>query len=117
MPGGSGHDYASVALAFTKALATRDYPSAYGMTSKQFQTGMSMEEMRAAFETIVPTDWTTVGSIEVGMTMESWPDKQPSDLGWAYVSVGGDAYSEAVIVVVTREGRDLRVRSVEFGRP
>ena len=49
MPGGSGHDYASVALAFTKALATRDYPSAYGMTSKQFQTGMSMEEMRAAF--------------------------------------------------------------------
>ena len=112
-----GEEYASVALAFTKALAARDYPGAYGMTSKQFQSGMSMEAMRAAFETIVPTDWKTVGPIDVGITMENWPDRQPSDLGWAYVSVGGDAYSEAVIVVVTREGRDLRVRSVEFGRP
>ena len=117
MPGGSGQDYASVALAFTKALAARDYPGAYGMTSRQFRSGMSMEAMRAAFESIVPADWKSVGPVEVGMTMENWPEKQPSDVGWAYVSVGGDVYSEAVTVVVTLEGRDLRVRSVEFGRP
>jgi hypothetical protein len=49
--------------------------------------------------------------------MEDWPGRQPSDAGWAYVSVGGDVYSEAITVVVTREGGVLRVRTVEFGRP
>jgi hypothetical protein len=43
--------------------------------------------------------------------------KEPSDVGWAYVSVGGDVYSEAVTVVVTLEEGELRGRTVEFGRP
>ena len=73
--------------------------------------------MQAAFEAIVPTDWKTVGPIEVGENMDYWPGRKPSDAGWAYVSVGGDAYSEAVTVVVTLEGDALRVRTVEFGRP
>jgi hypothetical protein len=38
-------------------------------------------------------------------------------VGRAYVSVGGDTYSEAVTVVVTLEEDALRVRTVEFGRP
>jgi hypothetical protein len=29
--------------------------------------------------------------------METWPDKQPSEVGWDYVGIGGDVYSEAVI--------------------
>ena len=33
------------------------------------------------------------------------------------MSVGGDVYSEAVTVVVTREEGGLKVRAVEFGRP
>jgi hypothetical protein len=49
--------------------------------------------------------------------MEDWPGREPSDVGWAYVSVGGDEYSEAVTVVVTLEEGELRVRTVEFGRP
>jgi hypothetical protein len=49
--------------------------------------------------------------------MEEWPGKKPADVGWAYVSVGGDVYSEAVTVVVTREGDLLKIRTVEFGRP
>ena len=73
--------------------------------------------MRAAFEAIVPTDWKTIGPVEVGETMEDWPGRKPSDVGRAYVSVGGDAYSEAVTVVVTLEEKALRVRTVEFGRP
>jgi hypothetical protein len=49
--------------------------------------------------------------------MTSWPGKQPADLGWAFVSIGGDVYSEAVIVVVTSENGEARIREVEFGRP
>jgi hypothetical protein len=49
--------------------------------------------------------------------MESWPGKEPSDVGWVYVGIGGDVYSEAVTVVVTLEDGELKVRTVEYGRP
>ena len=102
---------------FTNALAARNYPAAYALTSRDYQDGTSLEAMQAAFEAIVPTDWSAIGPVEVGATMEDWPDRKPSDVGWAYVSVGGDAYSEAVTVVVTLEDDALKVRTVEFGRP
>ena len=117
MSGGSAADYKNVALGFTNALATRNYSAAYALTSNEYRDGTSVEAMQAAFEAIVPTDWNTIGPVEVGETMEDWPDRKPSDVGWAYVSVGGDVYSEAVTVVVTLEEDALRVRTVEFGRP
>jgi hypothetical protein len=87
------------------------------MTSSDYQRSTSIDEMRAAFEATVPTDWRTVGPVEVGQVMEAWPAKQPSDVGWVYISIGGDVYSEALTVVVMLEGDTLKVRTVEFGRP
>ncbi len=84
---GIAGDYKEVALAFTKALANRDYGAAYALTSTEYRNSTSLEATQAAFETIVPIDWTHVGPVEVGETMEDWPGKQPSDVGWVYVSV------------------------------
>ena len=117
MSEGSAGDYKHVALAFTKALADRDYDAAYALTSRTYRNGTTLKAMADAFEAIVPLDWQAVGPIEGGETMEDWPGREPPDAGWVYVSVGGDAYSEAVTVVVTREEGELRVRAVEFGRP
>lgn len=117
MPEGSAGDYKRVALAFTKALAARGYDAAYALTSRNYRESTSVKTMQAAFESIVPIDWGTVGPIEVGQSMEVWPGRESSDVGWAYVSIGGDVYSEAVTVVVTLEQGELRVRTVEFGRP
>ena len=117
MPSAQVPDYSSVGLTFARALASRDYPAAYAMTSSEYQRKATLDEMRAAFEAIVPTDWRTVGPVEVGQVMETWPGKQPSDVGWVYISIGGDVYSEAVTVVVMLEAGTLKVRSVEFGRP
>src|SRR6185295_403186 len=117
MPELSAGDYKQVSLDFANALAARDYDVAYALTSKDYRDSTSVQALQAAFETIVPVDWTTVGPIEVGQTMDDWPGREPSDVGWAYVSVGGDVYSEAITVVVTLEDGELRVRTVEFGRP
>jgi hypothetical protein len=68
-------------------------------------------------EAIVPTDWGAIGPVTVVQTMTQWPAKQPSDLGWVYVSIGGDVYSEAVIAIITLENGRPKVREVEFGRP
>jgi hypothetical protein len=114
---GIAGDYKEVALAFAKALASRDYGAAYALTSRDYRNSRSLEATQAAFEQIVPIDWETVGPIAVGVTMEDWPGRNPSDVGWAYVSVGGDVYSEAITVVVTLEEGVLRVRTAEFGRP
>jgi hypothetical protein len=114
---GAAGDHTQVALAFTKALAARDYEAAYALTSRAYREGTSLKAMADAFEAIVPLDWGTVAPVDVGVTMDDWPGREPSDAGWVYVSVGGDVYSEAVTVVVTREDGELRVRTVEFGRP
>jgi hypothetical protein len=117
MPSGNTTDYRHIALEFTQSLAAREYHKAYAMTSQQYRKGTTVEQLRIAFESIVPTDWGLFGPIEVGQTMTSWPGKQPSDIGWAYVSIGGDVYSEAVTVVVTLEQGEAKIREVEMGRP
>ena len=115
----SGFDHREVALEFTKALTERDYDRAYAMTSHDYQRRTSVEQLRTAFEAIVPTDWGAIGPVTVVRTMTQWqlPDKQPSDLGRVYVSIGGDVYSEAVIAIITLENGQPKVREVEFGRP
>lgn len=112
-------DYKRVALAFTEALAARDYSAAYALTSRTYRDRTSVKALQDAFEAIVPPDWGTVGPIDIGLAMEDWPGREPSDVGWAYVSIGGDVYSEAVTVVAAREEeeKELKVRTVEFGRP
>jgi hypothetical protein len=117
MPSARVPDYSSVGLKFASALASRDYPTAYAMTSSDYQRSITLDEMRAGFEAIVPTDWRTIGPVEVGHVMEIWPAKQPSDVGSVYISIGGDVYSEAMTVVVMLEADTLKVRTVEFGRP
>jgi hypothetical protein len=107
----------STVLDFARALVNRDYASAYAMTSRGYQQRVPLETMREAFEAVVPSDFGDVTAVEIVQTMDDWPDKQPSDAGWAYVSIGGDVYSEALTVVVTLEDGSLKVRDVEFGRP
>jgi len=114
---GGTPDYRPVALAFAQSLAARDYAKAHAMTSEAYRKRTTVDQLQAAFEAIVPRDWGSVGPVEVGETMTTWPDKQPGDLGWAYVSIGGDVYSEAITVVVASESGAARIRAVEFGRP
>jgi hypothetical protein len=114
---GDTGDYRQIALEFARSLAAREYPKAYAMMSHGYRQNRTVDELRIGFEAIVPRDWGAIGPIEVGQTMTSWPAKQPSDIGWAYVSIGGEVYSEAVIVVVASENGEAKIREVEFGRP
>jgi hypothetical protein len=114
-------NYKQVAFAFTKHLIERQYAKAYAMTTKEYRGRMGIEQLQCQFEKIVPLDWGPFwgpdGPIEVGHTMTDWPGKQPHDLGWIYVSIGGEGYSEAVTVIVASEDNAAKVRDVEFGRP
>ncbi len=115
--GKDAEQYQETALAFTKALAARDYPAAYALTGREYQNGTSLQAMQEAFERVVPRDWKTVGPVQVGETMSDWPGKTSVEVGWVYLTIGGDAYSEGVTVTVGRAVDGLRVRTVTFGRP
>jgi len=106
-----------LALEFSRALACRDYRAAYNMTSGEFKSKFSCEEMQGDFELIIPADWGPADPIEIGTTMDDWPGKRANDIEWMYVGIGGDVYSEAIVVVITDEDGVLRVRDVEWGRP
>jgi hypothetical protein len=48
---------------------------------------------------------------------DDMPDMTPADLGWVYVAISGESFSEAVTVVVTREDGGAKIRELEWGRP
>jgi hypothetical protein len=49
--------------------------------------------------------------------MGKWLRKNPMDFGWAYVSIDGSGYCEAVTVIVAEESERLVIREIEWGRP
>ena len=110
-------DVRPAALAFAQALAARDFGKAHGMMTAETRKLVSPEALRKEFERIIPKEFGPVGPIEVGQTLAQWPGKRPSDVGWAYVSLGGKVYSEAVIVVVALESGAPKIREAAFGRP
>jgi hypothetical protein len=110
-------DFRPAALAFAQALAAKDYPRAHGMMTAATRRTVTPESLRTQFERMIPKDFGPIGAVELGRTMTSWPDKQAADLGWAYVGIGGNTYSEAVIVIVALENGAPMVRQAEFGRP
>ena len=109
-----------IALQFAYALAQRDYLLAYDLTTHDYRQQTSIQQMQHAFEHIIPNDWGPMELIEVeSETLEDWPAKQPSDVGWVYISLVGDVYpyGEGLFILISWESGKLGVRDVEFGRP
>jgi hypothetical protein len=109
-------DHKSFAQTFAERLAARDYAAAHPMLTTELQDRLSLAQLRMQFERMCRPGWKFDG-IEVLQTMDDWPDRRSGDLGWVYVSIGGEVYSEAVTVVVAQEQREPRIRELEFGRP
>jgi hypothetical protein len=49
--------------------------------------------------------------------MNDWPDKKPTDIGWAYASIYSEEEGEGVTVVVCAEKERYTIREIEWGRP
>ncbi len=109
--------YPEFATDFAKALTSGDYDAAYDMLSPEMKRKNSADSLGYEFEEMVKYGGSPArvdGFIE---TLDDWPDKATDEVGWVYVSVGGDDYAEAVIVVVSVHGDGLAINSVEWGRP
>ena len=102
-------------MRFAKALVEARWDDAHRLLAPNMAAEANAEQLHARFEAMIERQ--AVTSCEVMETLEEWPAKLPGDVGWAYVAIAGTTFSEAVAVVVTRSGRSLRIRSIEWGRP
>jgi hypothetical protein len=104
-----------VALQFAQALVARNFVAAQAMLTSELRSRHSAEALQTQFEGMI-SNWQgmPVTDVETINVLDEWPDRQASDMGWAYVSIGGDRFNEAVAVVVTNAGL---IRSIEWGRP
>jgi hypothetical protein len=104
-----------VALQFAHGLVARNFVEAQAMLMPELRSMHSAEDLQRQFEGMI-SNWQgmPVTDVETINVLDEWPDRQVDDMGWAYVSIGGDRFNEAVAVVVTDAGL---IRSIEWGRP
>jgi hypothetical protein len=110
---------------FVQNLLQRKFSEAYEMLSDGLKTTIQVSALEQAFDAMIGTysDWYDDGVVvikgsELGSTMTDWPDKQANDIGWNYVHIFGEGWTEAVTVVVEQvdSGR-LSIRELKLGRP
>jgi hypothetical protein len=102
-------EHQALALEFARLLAARDYAAAYDLCSAGLRARVSLEQLQQDFERIIPLDWGAIEPIEV-VEGEDWP--------FVYVVLGGEMYSEAVIMGgFVMEENSLKVDALELGRP
>lgn len=109
--------YPKFASHFAAALTDGEYEAAFEMLSSDMQRKYSADELRNRFEAMVENGGSPAKVDGFIQTMEDWPDKKPDDVGWAYVSISGDDYAEAVTVIVSAGDYGMSISSIEWGRP
>jgi hypothetical protein len=112
--------HGEVALTFTAALVHQDFTHAHEMLTPELRARMSPAKIRddfyRLFTAYVQGKATSIHCDEQ-FSMTEWEDKQPNDVGWAYVSIMGEDFSESVAVTVADVGGTLLIRAIEWGRP
>lgn len=113
------HDaaYAQLAVKFARALVGLDFQGAHELLSPGFRALIGPDRLQRNYEKMVEYGESPAVDAMLMGTMETWPTRQPMDLGWAYVAIVGDDFSEAVTVVVEEQENGACIRHLEWGRP
>ena len=106
-------------FAFAQAVVNGEFAAAHALLSDSLRQQMRPQDLESSYYAMIEYGEGPPNLIEVIQVdeMHGWPSRQDGDVGWAYVAICGDGYSEAVSVVVAEEaGREV-IRMVEWGRP
>jgi hypothetical protein len=112
--------FGEIAIAFASALAQRDFARAHKLLAPELRASLTPtslhDELYGMFRGYAEGEPTGIHCDEQ-FFMTEWPGKEPHDVGWAYVSIIGAAFVEAVTVIVADVDGTLLVRAIEWGRP
>jgi hypothetical protein len=110
-------EHCQIAILFAEALIRGDFKGAHELLSTSLKKTVSPMELARSYKSMIPYTGAEIENIDVGLTMEDWPDKKPEDAGWVYVNMSGEGFAEAVTVIVCKELDRLVIRDIEWGRP
>lgn len=106
-------DHGSVVQKFACALVAGDFVVAHSLLDPELSARTSPASLQAQLREMIDHG---EGPPEYALQMTEfgdWPDRRSTDIGWAYSSIVGPGYSEAVTGVVTEEGL---IRRLEWGK-
>lgn len=115
------HDapYAQLAVRFAKALAREEFALAHTLLSPELGADLPLDRLREDYQRMIEYGDGSPTEVELIITMDpvQLHEYRPNDLGWAYVAIVGNAYSEAVTVIVESVEGKAAIRHLEWGRP
>ncbi|MBW4481787.1 MAG: hypothetical protein KME14_04515 [Tildeniella torsiva UHER 1998/13D] len=111
--------YAQLAVQFARALTDGNFALAHTLLLPELSADLTPARLRETYEAMIEYGDGPPTNVELIVTMEQWqlPEQRLTDLGWAYVAIAGDGYSEAVTVIVEDAGDGPAIRYLEWGRP
>lgn len=109
--------HGQIALIFAKHLTAGRFDDAHAMLSGHLRQQCAPSDLNEEYSEMISYGGSLPDSVELISVMDTWPDRQANDLGWAYVAISGDGFSEAVVVVIAQEAHRTVIRALEWGRP
>jgi len=112
--------FEAMATNFAQALADARWEDAHSLLDQELQKRFSAQRLAETFQAMYSSyaeGPVTSVHFDPQFSMETWPAKIPGDVGWAYVSLHGNGFVEAVTVVVASSSGHLAIRDIEWGRP
>jgi hypothetical protein len=108
-----------VAVQFGSAIAQGDFLAAHALLTNHAQESHSPRALKEAVERMLANGDGRIEQVEVvsECVLDDRPDKQEEDVGYVYVALTGDGFSEAVTVTLTQEAGTIRIRDLQWGRP
>ncbi len=109
--------YVTIAEQFATHLMKGNFKAAHKMLSAKLRRECPAGDLKKRVASMIKYAKAPITNVQVVNTSEDLPNSEPNDVGWAYVSMDGDGFCEAVSVTVTKENDELFIRTVDFGRP
>ena len=106
-----------VGLLFAQALVAGDFKGAHRLLEPGLGTQFTPAKLETTYRDMISYGGGPAREVRVMAVLDYWPARQPSDVGWVYVAISGDSFSEAVTVTVTEVGGLKLIREIEWGRP
>lgn len=105
---------ASLAQQFIERLLAQDYAGARKLLHPDLSKLTARDLKRNFGQLFAEEEFPE--SAQVSDAWQDWPDKRAEDMATVYLSIDSEN-AEAITVIVTREGSDLLIRDIEWGRP
>jgi len=110
-------DVTDAAAKFVRQIVAGNTDAAHEILSDRLAADIAASDLLTHFAALSEDMGGVTGVGQPMVILEDWPEKSEEDRAIVYVPLEGDEFSEAITVTVSAQNGDLRISSIEWGRP